>query len=204
MLAYGALNVGYMSLGTNLQSGIRYVLPALALACVLAGGGWAYLARWNQRAAWLVASLVTVLGGVELARHWPNWLGYANATSGGTAAAFRHFNNSDSEWGQLGRDGLTLLRSSETAPFEVLRDAAMHAHAVFDVRGLVGDLANHCVGKLEGAVAAVLNDAALHQAIDRVGERHAGERGEVFGAHARARLRRRTALPPGLEPGHGA
>ena len=113
--------LAYLSLLTGLQIGIRYVLPLYPLLFVLLGA-LASRAFWGRRPrlTLTLATCVLVLQGYDLTRNWPNLLGYFNHIAGGQALAFRHFKDSNADWGQLKEAGLDLLRKTEQEPFAVL------------------------------------------------------------------------------------
>ncbi len=112
-----ALAIAYLSLFTALQIGVRYVLPFylfLFVACgVVATERW-FLARLRWSAAWAVVLALHVW---DLADQWPNLIAYINRSSGGQAQAYRYFNDSNSDWGQLVGRGRIELEETETEPF---------------------------------------------------------------------------------------
>ncbi|MEW6072262.1 MAG: glycosyltransferase family 39 protein [Planctomycetota bacterium] len=113
---------GYFSLLSGQQEGVRYILPLYGLLMILLGSvGQASLLARLPRGAWaaLVAA-VALFHGWDLAANWPNLIGYYNLSAGGQGAAYRHFQYSNSEWGQYGETGLAALRQTEREPFEVL------------------------------------------------------------------------------------
>lgn len=93
---------------TNLDYGVRYVLPALPFLCVWAAGTLASGARRGAPArAWGVAAVALVaISAAETATALPYPLAYFNALAGGPANAERIVNDSNVDWGQ----GLVALR----------------------------------------------------------------------------------------------
>lgn len=93
----------YLSFLTDLQLGVRYVLPLYPFAFVLCGSlaPWSAqgMARWRH--ARLVLGAVLVLLAVrDAASVWPNLISYYNPSSGGLRAGWRHFSDSNTDWGQ--------------------------------------------------------------------------------------------------------
>ncbi len=112
----------YLSFLTGLQIGIRYVLPLYPMLFVLLGAvaTTAWMRRLGPRGWALCGAALLGLQGLELARSWPNLLGYFNAAAGGQARAYLHFNDSNSDWGQLVVPGLRELEETEREHFAVL------------------------------------------------------------------------------------
>lgn len=110
----------YLSLFHPLQIGIRYMLPAYPLLFVLLGG--ALCDPWLSRP--LRAATTTFVVGIyclaSVAGQWPNLLGYYNFLAGGPAHGYRHFHESNTDWGQLKDEGLRVLCETEERPFVVL------------------------------------------------------------------------------------
>ncbi|MCA8943767.1 MAG: glycosyltransferase family 39 protein [Planctomycetes bacterium] len=100
---------GYLSVLSQLQIGIRYVLLVFPCMAILAGAvlrsGFASPRRLvlvGLGAAWVLAVLLA---------HWPHYLGYFNALVGGPAGAYRVFADSNAEWGQRRVEGEAELRA---------------------------------------------------------------------------------------------
>lgn len=108
----------YLSAVSQIQFGPRYVLPCLPLALVLCGGA---LGRGRPppvaRAALALGALWTA---ADVARQWPDGIGYMNRIGGGPAAGYRHFNDSSCDFGQLAVRGLAHLRADQGAGLAVL------------------------------------------------------------------------------------
>jgi len=84
---------------SNLQAGIRYVLPLYPLLCVPIGG-WATSA-WRAR-GWprvaLAASALWVASATALA--YPNYISYFNESIGGSSRGIYYLGESNLDWGQ--------------------------------------------------------------------------------------------------------
>jgi 4-amino-4-deoxy-L-arabinose transferase-like glycosyltransferase len=121
-LPTGAVMLGFLSLFNDQQLGVRYILPLFGLLFILLGAVprsslLRNLPRWGGIA---LIALLSVLHGGDLWAQWPNLISYYNRTAGGQAGAYRHFRDSNSEWGQYGETGPALLRQAEVEPFELL------------------------------------------------------------------------------------
>ena len=120
ILPFALLSFGYLSLGTSMQLGIRYVLPLLPLLWLATGAlFWSPTPRPIGPRVLLACVLVGGLQAVELARNWPDWIAYYNSLSGGQRLAFRRFTSTNSDFGQYQVDGLERLRA-EHGDFQVL------------------------------------------------------------------------------------
>ncbi len=107
----------YLSLFTALQIGVRYVLPACAAALIFAGASasTSFVARASTRRFAAGLATLTLLGSLDLARNWPNLLGYYNVISGGQSHGYRWFSDSNTDWGQYARTGPTRLAARSPA-----------------------------------------------------------------------------------------
>jgi hypothetical protein len=109
--AYGVLVLGFLSLATNMQLGIRYVLPLVPLLLLPAGA-----LLWNPARTGLdsrvgvLLALVVAAHAVELTGSAPDWLAYYNRVSGGQRLAYRRFIDTSSDFGQYELSGPGLLR----------------------------------------------------------------------------------------------
>jgi hypothetical protein len=112
----------YMSLFTRMQLGIRYVLPVLPLRAVLLGVLGLALVR-SARGMGLVLALVLAAQALALARSWPDWIHYFNASSGGQARAHRLFRDSNADFGQHPAADLAPLVARH-GPLELLERAS--------------------------------------------------------------------------------
>ncbi len=109
------LVLGYLSLGTEMQLGVRYALFLYPMLFVLLGS-------LPGRSVAGAAPLLAVLAGAhawDLHRSWPDLVGYYNAASGGQALAFRRFRDTNGDYGQH-EGGLEELRRRSSEPFETL------------------------------------------------------------------------------------
>ena len=99
-VAVPAVLFGVSALTTNLNVGLRTVLPLFALADVAAGGAAAWAVARRPRVAGVVAvSLLTTLA-VTAARTWPDYLPFFNAAVGGPVQGLAHLADSNVDWGQ--------------------------------------------------------------------------------------------------------
>jgi len=94
-LAAVLLTVGSTS---HLQIGVRFLLPAVPLAALLAGRGIALLSRRRWGAALAVA--LVLIGAADSLRHWPNMLGYLSPYVGRPDRPWRYLADSNVDWGQ--------------------------------------------------------------------------------------------------------
>ena len=93
-----------MTLGTNINIGVRYVLPLVPFACVLMGslGLWWSL-QTNRLGRALVGGFLALgLGGTiaETLTIHPHYLAYFNRVSGGPDRGAEHLIDSNLDWGQ--------------------------------------------------------------------------------------------------------
>lgn len=117
---YLAIALGFLSLATNMQLGIRYALPVLPLVLLPAGA-----LLWNparsalDRRVGVLLVLVVAAHAVELAGSAPDWIAYYNRASGGQRLAYRRFLDTNSDFGQYEATGPTIL-SERHAGLQVL------------------------------------------------------------------------------------
>jgi hypothetical protein len=95
--------LGYMSLGTNINLGLRYVLPIFPYLFTSAGklARWASGLQGTARAA-AISAIVLCVGetAVATASIHPHYLAYFNWASGGPAKGSKHLIDSNLDWGQ--------------------------------------------------------------------------------------------------------
>jgi hypothetical protein len=95
------------AVATNLDYGIRYLLPALPFLCVWMSAPAAEAVRKHGVRRWAAAALVLVLlEGVESVAALPYPLAFFNVFAGGRGGGDRIVNDSNVDWGQ----GLIALR----------------------------------------------------------------------------------------------
>jgi Dolichyl-phosphate-mannose-protein mannosyltransferase len=112
-----ALALVVLSLTYRVQTGIRFVLPAVAFGIVglAAAAGTARAARPRLTAA--LASAAVLGAALSSALVWPDTLCFTNALWGGTANGYRLLSDSNYDWGQ----GLpALARWSEARGLSVI------------------------------------------------------------------------------------
>jgi hypothetical protein len=92
------------SLNARVQTGVRFMLPLLALAAVALSAGVARAVAaaspHHRRGLAAVAALAVAWVGAESARAWPHGLCYVNDLWGGTEAGYRLVSDSNYDWGQ--------------------------------------------------------------------------------------------------------
>ncbi len=98
------LVVAYLSAGTSMQLGVRYILPLYPPLFVLLGAlAVGRIARASTPALLGAGVLLLVLQAWDLARAWPDLLAFYNHVSGGQARAFHRFRDTNNEYGQRDR-----------------------------------------------------------------------------------------------------
>lgn len=104
VLAVPACVLFVMSAFTNINLGLRYVLPIFPYVFVSAGklGRWAggFAGRGGRRAAWAAVGMGLALTAAATASIHPHYLAYFNAASGGPDRGARHLIDSNIDWGQ--------------------------------------------------------------------------------------------------------
>lgn len=99
-LLYPAL-YGLMSLASNLNIGVRHLLPVYPFLLLLVGA--AFTARWKGRAAAAFVGACLLLQAVEVTRVAPHYLAFFNLPSGGPEKGDRYLLDSNLDWGQDGK-----------------------------------------------------------------------------------------------------
>jgi hypothetical protein len=98
---------------SNLQTGVRLVLPIVALGYVAVAVG--AVRAFGRCGAWAGAAAVLVVAGTS-AWVWPHGLGYLNQFAGGPAAAHERVCDSNLDWGQGVPDLLAWHRANGEPP----------------------------------------------------------------------------------------
>jgi len=89
---------------SDVNIGVRHVLPIYPFLIVLAAGGIAPLLRWRGGSALVALALAAHVG--SSLRSCPDYLAYSNEAWGGTRRTYRVLSDSNVDWGQ----GLTSVR----------------------------------------------------------------------------------------------
>jgi hypothetical protein len=103
LLLVPALVLGVMSFGTNINLGLRYVLPAFPYAFIAIGKLVPWMAGSSGRARRLAAAWVGGCLGLTVlatALIHPHYLAYFNWVSGGARRGSEHLIDSNLDWGQ--------------------------------------------------------------------------------------------------------
>jgi hypothetical protein len=107
-----------LSLGMRYLVGVRYVLQYVPPLLVLGGATWLTvrdrLPAPGRRVAVVAGLLVLAYDAVA---DWPNSIAYYNTLAGRADGGYRHFRDSNSEWGQLKARGLEQLRRTHGDEF---------------------------------------------------------------------------------------
>lgn len=107
----------YLSFFNRVQVGIRYVLPIVPMLCFL---GASAVRGELRRGPALASAVLLLLGGAETASRWPHLLSYFNRSSGGPAAGWRWFQDSNVDWNENLERGPHMLAARHGPSFEVL------------------------------------------------------------------------------------
>jgi 4-amino-4-deoxy-L-arabinose transferase-like glycosyltransferase len=87
------------TMASNLNLGVRHILPLWPFACVLAAAGAFALMQRDRR--WIVAvATLVILHVVSSVRAYPNYLAYSNEAWGGPAQTYHYVADSNADWGQ--------------------------------------------------------------------------------------------------------
>ncbi len=84
---------------SNLNIGIRHMLPAYAAFFILAGAAGAWLLHHSKLVRTGFAAILLVFA-IESTLAWPHYLSYFNQTVGGPAQGYQHLVDSNLDWGQ--------------------------------------------------------------------------------------------------------
>ena len=104
---------------TNLNIGIRTVLPFYALADVAAGCAAAWAWHRRPRLTWTVVVALLGLSAFTVVRAWPDYLPFFNAAVGGPPEGLNHLADSNVDWGQDVRSLADWQRSNPAVPLYV-------------------------------------------------------------------------------------
>jgi hypothetical protein len=100
-----------VALRTNLNLGVRHVLPVYPLLYVAIA--WALAEAWRQRLRFVRPATVALLAllTIETLANWPNYIAFFNLAAGGPRGGIRLLGDSSLDWGQ----DLPLLAKWQTA-----------------------------------------------------------------------------------------
>ena len=87
------------ALTSQLNIGVRYLLPAFPSFFLLMAGCAVWLGRRGRWAPWVLAGLGLCYVGAPLSVH-PHYLPFFNRLAGGPAGGWRYLANSNNDWGQ--------------------------------------------------------------------------------------------------------
>src|SRR5262249_23941640 len=85
---------------SNLNFGVRHVFPAMALIYIAIGCAAASIVKRGPAVARIGVVVLLVAQLAETARGFPNYIGFFNATSGGSRGGIRLLSDSNLDWGQ--------------------------------------------------------------------------------------------------------
>jgi hypothetical protein len=88
------------AIGSNLNIGIRYVLPVFPLLYVAAGVIGCLAWRHWPKTSRVVATLLAMMLAIETLSAWPNYIAYFNIRAGGSRGGVRLLGDSNLDWGQ--------------------------------------------------------------------------------------------------------
>jgi hypothetical protein len=96
------LGGGYMlvAMKSNLNIGVRHVMPVYPLLYIAASVVFAHSTRAAPRAAGWIAALIVIGLAVESLAAYPNYIAFFNAPSGGSRGGLRLLGDSNLDWGQ--------------------------------------------------------------------------------------------------------
>jgi hypothetical protein len=88
------------ALTTNLNLGLRHILPVYPFIFIALGTGFAAIVRRRPMPAKLIGGAIALLLLVETAAAYPNYLAFFNFPSGGSRGGLRLLGDSNLDWGQ--------------------------------------------------------------------------------------------------------
>jgi hypothetical protein len=124
-MALPALLYFLVRLTSNLDIGVRHILPVYSFLIVLiAAGAWALIER---RRAWVYTlAALLVLHVVSSLRAYPDYLAYSNEVGGGPAKTYRILTDSNVDWGQ------SLIEAEEYLHARHISDCWIAYYSVLD------------------------------------------------------------------------
>ena len=107
-------------LSSNLNLGVRHVMPATAALFVLAGAAGYWLTHAQRMVRWGMTVVLMFLA-MEVTLFWPNYLAYFNQIIGGPSQGYKYLVDSSLDWGQdmpalkrwLDEQGLNTIHATE-------------------------------------------------------------------------------------------
>ena len=88
-----------VAMSSQLNIGVRHVLPVIPLLLVFAAAGAWSLVRGDRRWGWVVGVLVAAHV-ASSAWAFPNYMPYANEAWGGSGQTYKYLSDSNTDWGQ--------------------------------------------------------------------------------------------------------
>ena len=88
------------AMASNLNIGVRHMLPAMPFFYVMIALGMATMLRQWRRGGPVVAGALVLMLAVEVISAWPNYIAFFNTPSGGTRGGLRLLSDSNLDWGQ--------------------------------------------------------------------------------------------------------
>lgn len=107
--AYVLIAGGYLSFFTQMQLGIRYILPVYPILFLWLGALTSGLRPTGAPFVALFAAAGALLA-LDVRHNWPDLISYYNVSSGGQARAFLRFQGTNSDFGQYALTGVKLVR----------------------------------------------------------------------------------------------
>ena len=91
---------GLSALSTNVNLGLRHVLPLYPFLYILIGVGFARMLAEHRRNAAILAAVLAVGLAAETLAAYPNYVAFFNVAAGGSRGGLRLLSDSNLDWGQ--------------------------------------------------------------------------------------------------------
>jgi hypothetical protein len=88
------------AMSTNLNLGLRHILPVYPFIFVALGVGMASIIRWERTVGGIIAGLVLLGLAIETGRAYPDFIAFFNTPSGGSLGGIKLLGDSNLDWGQ--------------------------------------------------------------------------------------------------------